>query len=436
MGASWNPLWGGAGGWRCEVTKIRDWRGGDGLEREIAGDQRRCVGAWIDEAGIGDQHLASPRGEAGWVWVIGESSGEDAGGGDVCGDARAGYVQPVEESRGGEAGGADFDRGGVGVADVGDGAGDREGWGAGGAGGGPAAVDVLKAVEVRGGSAEALEVDVEGLGWHEVGSTGSGELKAGLDGAVADGSLGVGGKDHIAAKAGVTTEDDEACLTERDVAPLAAEADGDLAERGGAAKGALELDGAGIGDVGVGAGGPGLDAEVPLLGVGEPEGEVGLGDGEGRLFAVELEVEAGAGGFDVGEAWGGAGPFLGGGRGVNVGGVEEDALEVPLAVGEVDEVDAGVGEADGGELDAAAPEGADAKGGADGVGADDGLGAECWIFLDDEIFENEAGEGKEVQADFVEVDGAAEAVADAVGDALLIAIDADERREEDEEKKR
>jgi hypothetical protein len=119
-----------------------------------------------------------------------------------------------------------------------------------------------------------------------------------------------------------------------------------------------------------------------------------------------------------------------------VGGVEEDALKVPLAVGEVDEIDAGVSEADGGELDAAAPERGDAEGGADGVGADDGFGAECGVFLDDQIFKDEAGKWEEVEADFVEMDGAAEAVADAVGDALLIAIDADERRKQDEEKDR
>jgi hypothetical protein len=175
---------------------------------------------------------------------------------------------------------------------------------------------------------------------------------------------------------------------------------------------------------------------VPLLGVGKPEGEVGLGDGEGGLFMIELQVEAGAGGFDVGEARGGTGISLGGRGGVDVGGVEEDALEVPLAIGEMDEIDAGVGEADGGELDAAAPEGADAKGGTDGVGADNGFGAKGGVFVNDEIFEDEAGEGEEVEADFVEMNGAAEAVADAVGDALLIAIDADERREKDEEKDR
>ena len=212
-------------------------------------------------------------------------------------------------------------------------------------------MDVLKAVEGVGGGAEALEVDVERLGGDEVGAAGAGEAEAGLDGAVADGSLRVGGEDHVAAEAGVATEKDEAGLAERDIAPFAVKVDGNLAEGGGAAEGAFELNGAGVGDVGVGAGGVGLNAEMPLLGVGEPEGEVGVSEGEGGFFLVELEVEAGAGGFDVGEAGGGAGVFLGGGGGLDVGGLEEDALEVPLAVGEVDEVDAGVGEADGGELD-------------------------------------------------------------------------------------
>ena len=49
---------------------------------------------------------------------------------------------------------------------------------------------------------------------------------------------------------------------------------------------------------------------------------------------LELEIEARAGGLDVGEARGWASLVLGGGSGFDVGGVEEDALEVPLAVGE------------------------------------------------------------------------------------------------------
>ena len=78
-----------------------------------------------------------------------------------------------------------------------------------------------------------------------------------------------------------------------------------------------------------------------------------------------------------------------------MGGVEEDAVEVPLAVREMDEVDAGVGEADGGELEAAAPEGADAEGRVDGGGTDDGLVAECGVFVDDKVFEREAGDEDE-----------------------------------------
>jgi hypothetical protein len=47
--------------------------------------------------------------------------------------------------------------------------------------------------------------------------------------------------------------------------------------------------------------------------------------------------------------------------------------------------------------------------------------------------EDEAREREEVQADFVEMDGATETVADAGGDASLVVIDADQRREQNEE---
>ena len=79
------------------------------------------------------------------------------------------------------------------------------------------------------------------------------------------------------------------------------------------------------------------------------------------------------------------------------------------------------------------PEGADAEGGADGHGADDGLGAEGGVLVDDEVGEGEAGERKEVEGDVVEMDGTAEALADAGGDAVLEAADVDERRDESEE---
>jgi hypothetical protein len=116
-----------------------------------------------------------------------------------------------------------------------------------------------------------------------------------------------------------------------------------------------------------------------------------------------------------------------------VGGVEEDVIEVPVAVGEMDEVDAGVGEADGGELEAAAPEGADAEGRVDGSGADDGLVAEGGVFVDDEVFEGEAGEREEIQGYPIQMDGTAEAFADACCDALLIAIETDEWWKQNEE---
>ncbi len=94
-----------------------------------------------------------------------------------AGDAGAGDAEPVEHSGGGKARGANLDGGGFGIADVGDGSGDGEGGRVGGAGGRPTAVDVLKAVEVAGCSAEALEIDVERLGGNEVGAACSDELE-------------------------------------------------------------------------------------------------------------------------------------------------------------------------------------------------------------------------------------------------------------------
>jgi len=295
-------------------------------------------------------------------------------------------------------------------------------------------VNVLEAVEVAGGGAEALEVDVERLGGDEVCAAGSDELKVGLDGAVADGSLGVGGEGHVAAEAGVPAEEDETGLAEGDVAPLAAEVERDLAQRRGPAEGSFDLEGAGVGDIDVSACGTGLETEVPLLRVWEPESKVGVGEGDGGFFVVEFEIETGAGGFDVGEARGGAGFFLHGGSDFNVSGVEEYGLKVPFAVGEVNEVDAGgFAEADGGELDAVAQERAEAKGCTDGGGADDGFGAEGGVFVDDEVIEREAGEREKIEADVVEMNGAAEAVADAGGDSFLVAIEADVRRQQNEQ---
>ena len=81
-------------------------------------------------------------------------------------------------------------------------------------------MDVLKAVEVGGGCTEALEVDVKRLGGNEVGTARSGELKMGLDGAVADGALNVGGEGHVATKSGVAAEEEKTGLAEGDVPPL------------------------------------------------------------------------------------------------------------------------------------------------------------------------------------------------------------------------
>ncbi len=293
---------------------------------------------------------------------------------------------------------------------------------------------VLKAVEVSGSSAETLQIDVERLGRDEVCTSSAGELKPRLDGTVADGPLRVRGEGHVAAETSVTAKEEQACLAERYVAPLALEAERNLAKRSCAAKCTFDLNDAGVGGVRVGAPGMAPKAEVPLLRVREPEREVSVCERDRRLFVVEFEIEARAGRFNVRKTRGRAGLFLGSRRSVDVSSVEQDALEVPFAGRGVDKVDARFGEADGRELDPAPPKRANAKGGTNGVGADDRLGAKGGIFIDDEIFEGKAGERQEIQTHLVEVDRPAEARTDAVGNASLIAIDADKGREEDEEK--
>ena len=228
------------------------------------------------------------------------------------------------------------------------------------------------------------------------------------------------------------SEDDAGRLAEGSITPLALEVDRDLAGGGRGAESGLELDDAGVGDRGVGAGGTSLEAEVPLVGIGEPERELRVDEREGKLLGVLFEVEASAGGLDVGEAGSWAGFALAGGGGLNSRGLEKDALDVPAAVGGVNEVDAGFGEADGGELDLAAPEGRDAHAGVDKVGADDGLGAEGGIFADDQVLDGKAGEREDREGDAVEVNGTAEAVTDGGGDAALKAADVYKRRPEDE----
>jgi hypothetical protein len=123
-----------------------------------------------------------------------------------------------------------------------------------------------------------------------------------------------------------------------------------------------------------------------------------------------------------------------------VGGLEENALDVPAAVVVADEVDAGIyprvagAEGDFGELDVA-PEGVDAESGADLAGAEDGLGAEGGILVDDEVFQGEAGERQQDGRDAGEVDGAADGRADVARDAELKTAEVDERRNEGDEKK-
>jgi len=109
------------------------------------------------------------------------------------------------------------------------------------------------------------------------------------------------------------------------------------------AEGGFDAEGAGVGWVGVGADGVRFETEAPLVRLRQPEGEVGVGEREGSFDLVELEVQARAGGLDVGEAGRGADELLGCGRCVclGTGGLKDKALQIPVAIGGADEVNAG-----------------------------------------------------------------------------------------------
>jgi hypothetical protein len=77
--------------------------------------------------------------------------------------------------------------------------------------------------------------------------------------------------------------------------------------------------------------------------------------------------------------------------------VQKNALQIPLAVGKMNQVDARIGEADRRKLYTTAPQGADAQRSANGVGADNRLGAERGVFVHNQIFQREAGERQKVQ---------------------------------------
>ena len=157
---------------------------------------------------------------------------------------------------------------------------------------------------------------------------------------------------------------------------------------------------------------------------------------KGSLLLVEFEVEARAGGFDVGEARGGAGLVLGGGGGLDWEAWRRMLSRFHLPLERWTRLTLGSVKLMVENSMRRRQREADAERGADGVGADDGLGAEGGIFVDDEVLDGEAGEREEGEGDAVEVDGAAEALTDAGGDAALKAVDADQRRHEDEQQQR
>ena len=307
-------------------------------------------------------------------------------------------------------------------------------------GGGGGAADLAQCVEDVGGLGEAGEVKLQRVVWYKVSAAQTGYVEVGFKCVDAYGAVQRGGKREVSAEAGVLAQQHPGDCAQGSGGPGGCEVKRNVFQFAGFAECAFKVDEAGVCGGGVGAGGMGFQADMPFFGLGQPEGQGGVGEREGHLHLVvpgaHFEVDAGSGGLYVREAGDIAEGVLCGGGDLHAGGLEEDALEVPAAVWQVDEVDAGVKEGDAGELDVAPPEGGEAEAGADLVGADDRLIAKGGVFIDDEIFNGEAGRGEHGEGDGVEVDGAAERGGDAGGDLAAEAIHADERRQHGEQNQR
>ncbi len=93
----------------------------------------------------------------------------------------------------------------------------------------------------------------------------------------------------------------------------------------------------------------------------------------------------------------------------------------------MNEIEAGLVDANAAELELPAPERGEADGSGDGASVEDGLGTVSGILVDREVGDDEAWSRQDAEFHGGEADGAAKSGGDQRGDAVLVAGDADER---------
>ena len=279
----------------------------------------------------------------------------------------------------------------------------------------------------------AGRLQLQRLGRLELHAMDAAAIEAGLDLGVVGGAVNLGAHVEGSAPAGVFSEKQPGELSKGRIGPLRFEIQGHLPERRrGAPERALKLQEAGIGEiqVEVGARGLGFKPELPLVGLIEPDRELRVQEREGLLDVAKFEIDARVGGLDVREAGRSAGMALCGGSVGNARSLVEHGADIPLSGGVADQVQAGFVEADAGDFEAAAPQGDEADVGHHAGGMEHGLGPEGGIFADDQLFNFKARAGQQAQLHGAHANGTPDGPADAIGDAVLIAADVDEGRQD------
>ena len=180
----------------------------------------------------------------------------------------------------------------------------------------------------------AVGVEVQGSGGRKLGAMNAGGAQPGLDLGRIGGAVQMQFAGEVAAPAGVGAEEQAGELAELRLAPFQVEMHRHLAQFGRAAHAGFQPDDAGVGLVqaDVGAGGLAAQADAPVAGILLPEGEIGVEQRKGQLFHAVLDVDAGVGGFQVGQRRSCVrAPLPAPGCGLRGGGAEE-RIEIPAAV--------------------------------------------------------------------------------------------------------
>src|SRR5712692_6944753 len=223
---------------------------------------------------------------------------------------------------------------------------------------------------------------------------------------------------HSAAPSPIFSAQQLGDLSELPVLPLHGQLHWGQPQAGSALPGCVDLEQPGIGEIKIRAHGRGLYASAPGILRILPKRHVGIHQRVGLLRLSQLEIDASTAGFEVGERRASLrSRFSGRSRG-NLRVALEQARQVPAAFVVAYQVDAGLGCAQGGNLESPAEQGTEPDRGGNVLRADHRLRAKCRIVVDDESLKIKARPRQKMKTYVVERDPASESASDGRGNPV------------------